>query len=330
MFTDSLLTDLVFAFESNLTIFYCVVALFSLLIGSFLNVVIYRLPKIMEQGWYKECREFLADELATPKSEPEVKNKTDKKSSTVETKNQAEVDVETQTEVKKEEEITLSKPDSTCPNCGHLIRFYENIPVVSWLFLGGKCSQCKNKISIRYPIVELTTACLGTVIAINYGVTSTTLFILLLTYALICLTMIDFDHMLLPDQITLPFLWLGLLVNINGAIVPLHDAVIGAVVGYMSLYCIFWAFKLLTGKDGMGYGDFKLVALFGAWIGWQLLPLLILMASAVGAIIGISMMLFKNHQREQAIPFGPYLAIAGWITMLWGNIIWNWYLSYVI
>lgn len=324
MFTDSLFTHLVFTFENNLTIFYCVVALFSLLIGSFLNVVIYRLPKIMEQGWYKECREFLADELAIPDAKTEtaaeVKNKTDIKNLTTETKSQVE------TQAEKKQEITLSKPDSTCPSCGHLIRFYENIPVISWLFLAGKCSQCKNKISARYPIIELTTAFLGTVIAINYGVTSTALFILLLTYALICLTMIDFDHMLLPDQITLPFLWLGLLVNINGAIVPLHDAVIGAAVGYMSLYCIFWAFKLLTGKDGMGYGDFKLVALFGAWIGWQLLPLLILMASAVGAIIGISMMLFKNHQREQAIPFGPYLAIAGWITMLWGNIIWKLYL----
>ena len=306
MFTDSLFTNLVFAFESNLTIFYGVVALFSLLIGSFLNVVIYRLPKMLEQGWYKECREFLADELA----ESNVKDKTEKK--------------------EEVEEVTLSKPASTCPKCGHLIRFYENVPVISWLFLRGKCSQCKNKISIRYPLIELITAGLSTIIAVNYGVTTTTVFIILLTYALICLTMIDFDHMLLPDQITLPFIWLGLLVNINGAIVPLQDAVIGAVVGYMSLYSIFWGFKLLTGKDGMGYGDFKLVALFGAWIGWQLLPVLILMASAVGAVIGISMMLFKNHQREQAIPFGPYLAIAGWITMLWGNGIWSWYLSYVI
>ncbi|XPF93898.1 prepilin peptidase [Colwellia sp. RE-S-Sl-9] len=299
-------TDLIFAFENNLMIFYAVVALFSLLIGSFLNVVIYRLPKIMEQGWYKECREFLADELPKTKE-----NKSDTKETAI-------------------EEITLSKPNSTCPNCGHLIRFYENIPVISWLLLKGKCSQCKNKISARYPIIELVTAFLGTVIAVHYGVTSTALFIILLTYALICLTMIDFDHMLLPDQITLPFLWLGILVNINGAIVPLQDAVLGAVAGYMSLYCVFWLFKLLTGKEGMGYGDFKLVALFGAWLGWQLLPLLILMASAVGAIIGISLMVFKNHQREQAIPFGPYLAIAGWITMIWGNSIWGWYLSRLV
>ena len=276
--------------------FYTIVVVFSLLIGSFLNVVIYRLPKMLEQGWKSECREFLADELANP------------------------IQV-------NESPITLSTPSSSCPKCQHKIRFYENIPVISWVFLKGKCSQCKAKISLRYPMVELATAMLSVVIAANYGVTFTTLMLLVLTWGLICLTLIDVDHMLLPDQITLPLLWLGLLVNINGAIVPLHDAVVGAVAGYMSLFSIFWLFKLITGKDGMGHGDFKLVALFGAWIGWQLLPLLILMASAVGAVIGISLMVFKNHQREQAIPFGPYLAIAGWITLLWGNGIWSWYLS---
>ena len=276
--------------------FYTIVVVFSLLIGSFLNVVIYRLPKMLEQGWKSECREFLADELAKP----------------------IQVD---------ESPITLSTPSSSCPKCQYKIRFYENIPVISWMFLKGKCSQCKTKISLRYPMVELATAMLSVVIAANYGVTFTTLMLLVLTWGLICLTLIDVDHMLLPDQITLPLLWLGLLVNINGAIVPLHDAVVGAVAGYMSLFSIFWLFKLITGKDGMGHGDFKLVALFGAWIGWQLLPLLILMASAVGAVIGISLMVFKNHQREQAIPFGPYLAVAGWITLLWGNGIWTWYLS---
>ena len=279
--------------------FYAIVFVFSLLIGSFLNVVIYRLPKMLEQGWKSECREFLADELAKP--------------------------------IKADENlITLSTPSSSCPSCKHKIRFYENIPVISWLFLRGKCSQCQAKISLRYPLVELATALLSVVIAAHYGVTFTTLMLLVLTWGLIALTLIDVDHMLLPDQITLPLLWLGLLVNINGAIVPLSDAVIGAVAGYMSLFSIFWLFKLITGKDGMGHGDFKLVALFGAWLGWQLLPLLILMASAVGAVIGISLMVFKNHQREQAIPFGPYLAIAGWITLLWGNSIWSWYLSSLI
>ena len=290
------MTDIITLMTNSPAYFYTIVVVFSLLIGSFLNVVIYRLPKMLEQGWKSECREFLADELAKP----------------------IQID---------ESLITLSTPSSSCPKCQHKIRFYENIPVISWVFLKGKCSQCKAKISLRYPMVELVTAMLSVVIAANYGVTFTTLMLLVLTWGLICLTLIDVDHMLLPDQITLPLLWLGLLVNINGAIVPLQDAVVGAVAGYMSLFSIFWLFKLITGKDGMGHGDFKLVALFGAWIGWQLLPLLILMASAVGAVIGISLMVFKNHQREQAIPFGPYLAVAGWITLLWGNGIWTWYLS---
>jgi len=293
------LTDFISLMNSNQTFFFGVTFIFSLMIGSFLNVVIFRLPKMLEQGWKKECREFLADELTKPKSQSE------------------------------KEFITLSTPSSSCPSCQHKIRFYENIPVISWLVLRGKCSQCRSKISLRYPLVELTTAILSVVIAAHFGVTFTTLFLLILTWGLVCLTLIDFDHMLLPDQITLPLLWLGLLVNLNGAIVPLNDSVIGAVAGYMSLFSIFWLFKLITGKEGMGHGDFKLVAVFGAWIGWQLLPLLILMASAVGAVIGISMMMFKNHQREQAIPFGPYLAIAGWITLLWGNGIWAWYLSYL-
>ena len=294
------MTDFITLISNSPAFFFAIVFVFSLMIGSFLNVVIYRLPKMLEQGWKRECREFLADELAQPKT------------------------------LSDDTVITLSTPSSTCPSCQHKIRFYENIPVISWLFLRGKCSQCQNKIALRYPLVELATALLSVVIAANFGVTLTTLFLLILTWGLICLTLIDFDHMLLPDQITLPLLWLGLLVNIDGAIVPLSDAVIGAVAGYMSLFSIFWLFKLITGKEGMGHGDFKLVALFGAWIGWQLLPLLILMASAVGAIIGISLMVLNNHQREQAIPFGPYLAIAGFITLLWGDGIWSWYLSSLI
>ena len=290
------MTDFITLMTNSPLFFFGVIFVFSLMIGSFLNVVIYRLPKMLEQGWKRECREFLADELAKPV-------------------------------ISDQTIITLSTPSSSCPACQHKIRFYENIPVVSWLFLRGKCSQCKAKIALRYPLVELTTAILSVVIAANFGVTYTTLFLLILTWGLICLTLIDLDHMLLPDQITLPLLWLGLIVNISGSIVPLSDAVIGAIAGYMSLFSIFWLFKLITGKEGMGHGDFKLVALFGAWLGWQLLPLLILMASAVGAVIGISLMVFKNHQREQAIPFGPYLAVAGWITLLWGNGIWSWYLS---
>ncbi|GLX77783.1 type 4 prepilin-like proteins leader peptide-processing enzyme [Thalassotalea insulae] len=292
-------TNILTLFELYPFSFYLTVVIFSLAIGSFLNVVIYRFPKILEQGWYNECREFLADELANVPA-------------------------------KQQQLITLSKPNSTCPHCGHAIKFYENIPVLSWLWLKGKCSQCKNKISARYPLIEATTAALSLVVAHQYGVNQMTFFVLLLTWGLICLTMIDFDHMLLPDQFTYPLLWLGLLININGQIVPLETAVIGAVAGYMSLFSVMWLFKLLTGKQGMGHGDFKLLAVFGAWFGWQLLPLLILMASAVGAIVGISLMLFNNHQREQAIPFGPYLAVAGWICLLWGQGIWQWYLGLIL
>lgn len=285
--------------ESNSFFFYSLVFVLSLMIGSFLNVVIYRFPKMLEQGWYYECREFLADELKDPSS-------------------------------KEVTTLTLSTPNSTCPHCQHSIRVYENIPVISWLFLKGKCSQCKNSISARYPLIEISTALLSLVVAQHFGVTLITCFALILTWGLVALTMIDFDHMLLPDQIVLPLLWLGLIANLSNGFVPIEDAVIGAIAGYSSLFIIYWLFKLATGKEGMGFGDFKLFALFGAWIGWQLLLLLILMASVVGAIIGISLMLFKNHQKEQAIPFGPYLAIAGWITLLWGSNIWSWYLQQVL
>lgn len=294
--------DLITMFELSPTSYYVTVAVFALTIGSFLNVVIYRFPKILEQDWYEECREFLADELKEPAS----------------------------TNAQSITKTTLSTPASSCPNCQHRIRFYENIPVISWLFLKGKCSQCHQGISIRYPIIETATAILSVIVAQHFGVTYLALFVLILTWGLICLTMIDFDHMLLPDQITYPLLWLGLLVNTQALIVPLDQAVVGAVAGYMSLFTVMWLFKLITGKEGMGHGDFKLLAVFGAWMGWQLLPLLILMASAVGAVIGISLMVFKNHQREQAIPFGPYLAIAGWICLLWGESVWHWYLNLVL
>ncbi len=282
-------------FQQSPTSFYLFVTIFSLMIGSFLNVVVYRLPKMMQYAWYHECREFLAEEIK---------------------------DIPAQ----KLDYMTLSKPDSTCPKCGHKIRFYENIPVVSWLFLKGKCGQCKNAISMRYPLVEAATALLSLLVAQHFGVTIETLLVLILTWGLISLTLIDLDQMLLPDQIVMPLLWLGLLVNINGTFVPLTAAVIGAAVGYMSLFSVFWLFKLFTGKEGMGHGDFKLFALFGAWLGWQLLPILILMASVVGAIVGIALMVFKDHQREQAIPFGPYLAVAGFVSFLWGEGIWAWYL----
>jgi leader peptidase (prepilin peptidase)/N-methyltransferase len=294
-----LLEHVIDAFELMPIFFYICIVLLSVTVGSFLNVVIYRLPKMLERQWYEECRAFLSDEvIGIPEKSLPI--------------------------------MTLSKPDSNCPKCGHIIRFYENIPILSWLVLAGKCSQCHHAISKRYPLVELSTGVLGVAIASIYGVSTVTLFMLILTWALIALTLIDIDHMLLPDQIVLPLLWLGLIFNLNAGFVPLNEAVIGAVVGYMSLYSVCWLFKLFTGKEGMGHGDFKLFALFGAWIGWQLLPLLIVMASVVGAVVGISLMIFKGHQRNQAIPFGPYLAVAGWVTILWGEGIWAWYLSAIL
>ncbi|MDG2392900.1 MAG: A24 family peptidase [Thalassotalea sp.] len=298
-------SDVIALFEYSPLSFFVTVTILGLIVGSFLNVVIFRLPKIMENEWFCECRELLVDEL-----KPTDKKK-DKES--------------TEPEI-----LTLSKPASTCPKCSHKIKVIENIPLLSWLFLKGKCSNCKNPISVRYPIIETVSGVLSLAIAMHYGVSIQTLFMLFLTWSLITLTMIDFDKMILPDQITLPLVWLGLLLNLNGLFVGIEQAVIGAMVGYLSLWSIFWLFKLITGKEGMGYGDFKLFAVFGAWFGWELLPVLILMASLVGAIIGISLMLFKNHESSKPIPFGPYLAIAGWITALWGDGIWQWYLGMLV
>lgn len=300
-------SDLIALFEQSPTIFYTTITILGLIIGSFLNVVIYRLPKMMENEWFCECRELLVDEL---KPADKKQNRTK--------------------HAKEPEVLSLSKPASTCPNCGHKIKIIENIPVLSWLFLKGKCSSCANPISARYPIIESVSGILSLVVAMHYGVTIQTVFMLILTWSLITLTMIDADKMILPDQITLPLVWLGLLLNLNGVFIGLEQAVVGAMVGYLSLWSIFWLFKLVTGKEGMGYGDFKLFAVFGAWFGWELLPVLILMASLVGAVIGISLMVFKNHEGSKPIPFGPYLAIAGWITALWGNDIWQWYLGMLV
>ncbi|WP_371188161.1 A24 family peptidase [Thalassotalea maritima] len=291
-------TDVLSLFEQQPAVYYTTITILGLLIGSFLNVVIYRLPKMLEQEWACECREFLADEI-------------DKK------------------KIKPTEQVTLSKPASTCPHCGHKIRAWENIPVISWLFLRGKCSSCAKPISARYPIIELVTGIASLIVVSYYGVSVQAAVMLVLTWCLIALTMIDFDKMILPDQITLPLVWLGLILGLFNVFVPLEQAVIGAIVGYMSLWSVFWLFKLITGKEGMGYGDFKLFAVFGAWFGWQLLPLLILMASLVGAIVGISMMVLSNHERSKPIPFGPYLAVAGWITALWGEGIWAWYIGLI-
>jgi leader peptidase (prepilin peptidase)/N-methyltransferase len=253
-----------------------------LVVGSFLNVVIYRLPKMLEHEWKHQCSVML-------EQEPD-----------------------------EEEKITLSKPNSTCPNCGHAIKPWENIPVISYLFLKGKCSACKTGISMRYPIVELVTGFLTAAVTYKFGANYTALACILLTWSLITLTMIDFDTQLLPDNITLPLLWLGLIANYFGLITDFSSAFWGAIAGYLVLWVVYWTFKLLTGKEGMGYGDFKLLGALGAWLGWQMLPIVILLSSAVGAVIGILMIVVRGRDRNIPIPFGPYLAIAGWIALIYG------------
>ena len=259
-----------------------------LLIGSFLNVVIYRVPKILEQEWHLQCAHLLEDE-------------------------------EKITQLESEKKISLSYPNSTCPKCQHAIKPWENIPVISYLFLKGKCSQCQNPISLRYPIIEFMTGLLSLTVIYYFGASYTGLAALFLTWMLIALTMIDADTQLLPDNMTLPLVWLGLIVTYYGVFTTLETALWGAVFGYLSLWSVFHLFKLITGKEGMGYGDFKLLAALGAWFGWQLLPIIILVSSVVGAVIGISMIVIKGKDKNIPIPFGPYLAIAGWITLIWGD-----------
>ena len=255
-----------------------------LLVGSFLNVVIYRLPVMMESRWRRDCCELL------------------------------EVEQE-----KQEAPLNLATPNSHCPQCKAAIKPWQNIPVVSYLLLGGKCANCAAPISPRYPIIELVTGLMTLALVWYFPLSPALLGAVLLTWALIALTMIDVDHQLLPDDITLPLMWLGLLFNLDSTYVSLQDAVIGAMAGYLVLWSIYWLFKLLTGKEGMGYGDFKLLAALGAWLGWQLLPVIILLSSLVGAVCGIALMVIKRRGKEIPIPFGPYLAMAGWIALLWGD-----------
>lgn len=272
-----------------------VVGLLGLCVGSFLNVVIHRLPKMMELEWQAQCAELKGEVEATP-SPP----------------------------------LSLSKPRSRCPECGHQISALENIPLLSYLFiLKGKCSACGSRISVRYPIVEVMTALLSAYTAWHFGPSLATIGALLLLWSLIALAAIDLDTQLLPDSITLPLLWLGLVFNLLGTYVDLPTAVVGAIAGYLALWTVYWLFKLATGKEGMGYGDFKLLAALGAWMGWQMLPTIILLSSAVGAIVGISLIVAARHGRNVPIPFGPYLAAAGVIALFWGPQLTNRYLGLI-
>lgn len=261
-----------------------------LIVGSFLNVVIYRVPKMMHNEWKQECFEYMQQ------AKPEL-------SLTFE----------------PGKRFNLITPNSTCPHCNASIKPWQNVPVISYLLLKGKCGSCKAPISSRYPIIEFVTGLLTILPAFMFGATSEAWFGIVLMWCLIALTMIDIDHQLLPDSITLPLLWLGLLVNIGGVYTSLDSAVIGAIAGYLSLWSVYWLFKLATGKEGMGFGDFKLLAALGAWMGWTYLPLIIILSSLVGAAIGIGSILLAGRDKAKPMPFGPYLAIAGGIAFFWGE-----------
>ncbi|MFO1258457.1 MAG: A24 family peptidase [Gammaproteobacteria bacterium] len=265
-------------------------ALFGLVIGSFLNVVILRLPVMMHRNWAQQC-----NELQKMHQEHPIAG------------------------LHNVGSYNLIAPRSHCPHCQHQIRAWENIPILSYVFLRGRCSQCKQAISIRYPLIELLTALLTGVVIWHFGLQWTSLFAIILTYSLIALAIIDFDHQLLPDSITFPMLWLGLLLSVFTIFSSPTQAIYGAVLGYLILWSVYWIFKLITKKDGMGEGDFKLLAMLGAWMGWEALPAIIFISACSGAIVGILLMVFKHHPRHKPIPFGPFLALAGWITLLWGD-----------
>jgi len=262
-----------------------------LMVGSFLNVVIYRLPKMMEFTWRQQCADLRGEEIALQAT------------------------------------YNLIIPRSACPHCNHPIGVFENIPVLSYLLLRGKCKNCGAAISPRYPIIEATSGILCAYAAWHFGFGWAAVGALLFIWALLALTAIDFDTQLLPDDITLPLLWLGLLFNLFGVLTNLHNAVLGAMLGYLALWGVFWLFKLATGKEGMGYGDFKLLAALGAWMGWQMLPLIIMLSSIVGAVVGITLIVAAKHGRSVPIPFGPYLAGGGLIALFWGKTLTQGYLQ---
>jgi leader peptidase (prepilin peptidase)/N-methyltransferase len=275
-------------------LFPVMAAILGLLVGSFLNVVIHRLPIIMERQWQNDFSDAFP-QFTIPKI----------------------------TEI-----YNLSIPRSTCPKCHTQIRAVDNIPVFSWLFLGGKCRKCKNPISARYPLIELLSAILCFIVASKFGFSYYACALLAFTLVLVTATFIDLDTMLLPDSLTLPLMWSGLILALfEISPISLHDSIIGAIAGYLSLWSVYWGFKILTGKEGMGYGDFKLLAALGAWLGWQALPLIILLSSVVGLVFGLIQLRLKKQGIDKAFPFGPYLAIAGWVYLIFGNDIVEWYLS---
>ncbi len=283
--------SLIQSFQAFPALFVTAVTVMSLAIGSFLNVVIHRLPKMLERQWRDELSELNDQEVAASPR------------------------------------YNLMVPRSACPACGHAIGALENVPLISYLALRGKCAGCKARISPRYPLVEALTGVLSGYIAWRYGFTWQTLALLVFVWSMIALAFIDLDTFYLPDDITLPLVWAGLLANMGGLFVDLQSAVIGAIAGYLALWIVFWGYKLATGKDGMGYGDFKLLAAIGAWLGWKMLPVVILLSSLVGAIVGISLIVFARHGRNVPIPFGPYLVLGGLIALFWGDQLLHYYLQ---
>ena len=279
--------------QGNLVFLLICAAFLGLVVGSFLNVVIHRLPQRLEQAWIQHCRETL--------------------------------ELEQQGVIKTVPSIFWSR--SQCPRCDHSIGALENIPILSFLFLRGRCAHCHAPISWRYPIVEAVTACFTIIVVWHFGLSTTTIWATILTWGLIALSVIDFDHQILPDVIVLPGIWVGLIINSFNTFATPEDAIIGAVAGYLSLWLVYQVFRKITGKEGMGYGDFKLLALFGAWFGWQFLPLIILLSAFTGALIGIGAILILRRDKNLPIPFGPFLAMAGWIAMLWGDELINAYLQ---
>jgi len=281
--------------QSSPLAFTVICAILGLMVGSFVNVVIHRLPKMMEQGWQQQCAELLhGDDSKIPGHH---------------------------------NPYNLFVPRSACPHCNHAISAWENIPVVSYLLLRGKCRGCGAAISPRYPVIEATSGLLCAYTAWHFGFGWAAAGALLFVWAMLALTAIDFDTQLLPDDITLPLLWAGLLFNLYGIYTDLPSAVIGAVIGYLALWSVYWLFKLATGKEGMGYGDFKLLAAMGAWMGWQMLPLIILLSSLVGAAVGITLIVALKHGRNTPIPFGPYLAGGGLVALFWGQTLTHEYLQ---
>lgn len=287
-------------FNISESLFIPAIFFISMIIGSFLNVIILRLPNTLQKEWSKQCYIFLKDQMLLKESITFDKNNF----------------------------FDLFVKSSHCPHCKNFIKLYDNIPLLSYLLLRGKCRACQQHISLQYPTIEFLTAIFASLVAFNFGVTWQALAGCVFTYVLIVQSTIDLHHTIIPDEITLPMIWIGLIISIFGVFVDSHTAIIGAIAGYLLLWIIYWVFYLLTKKEGMGYGDFKLLAMLGAWLGWQMIPFIILFSSILGSIVGVTIMLTKHGKHRRLIPFGPFLAIAGWVALMWGPTINIWYINY--